>query len=85
MGINQQRIFLANEFSHIGVTDQPEGAIIEAESANCFKFYASGRVNCVYFLATIELKRRQDLITMAIFNLIWPEKDRISIEIPIDI
>jgi len=69
----------------LSVTDQPDGAALDSESANCFKFYASGRQNCIYFLTTIELKKRQDLITMAIFNLIWPERDRISIEIPLDI
>jgi hypothetical protein len=53
--VQENRPILENEFSHLSVTEQPDGASLEAESANLFKFYASGRVNCTYFLATIEV------------------------------
>ena len=59
------------------------GAFIEQHSYNLFKFYATGRINCSYCLVTLELKRRQDLFTMTTFNLLWPELDRISYEIPL--
>ena len=33
--------------------------LLDQESANIFKFFASGRVNCKYAMTTIELQRRQ--------------------------
>lgn len=44
------------EFAHVGVTDKSDGPLLDAESANCFKFYASGRQNCVYALTTLEVE-----------------------------
>jgi len=72
-----------SEFSQIGVSTET-GEILEIEGANSFKFFASGRKNCVYAMVTMELKRRHDLFSMAIVNLIWPQKDRLRLEIPID-
>jgi len=83
--VQENKEVFEQDFTHIGVTSLAGGALLDQESANSFKFYATGRVNCMYAMATIELKRRQDLLTMMIFNFIWPEKDRISIEIPLDI
>lgn len=59
------------------------GALIEQHSYNLFKFYATGRLNCQYCLVTVETKRRQDMLTMTTFNLLWPELDRVSYEIPL--
>jgi len=59
------------------------GALIEQHCYNLFKFYATGRLNCNYCLVTLEMKRRQDLFTMITFNLLWPELDRVSYEIPL--
>jgi hypothetical protein len=83
--VQQNKSIFEHDFSHIGVTDQAGGALLDQESANMYKFHATGRVNCVYCLVTIELKRRQDLLTMLFFSIIWPEKDRISIEIPVEL
>jgi hypothetical protein len=89
--------FFEDQFACIGVGEESantanapaegetkfRGAMIEQHSYNLFKFYATGRMNCSYCLATLEMKRRQDLFTMATFNLLWPEIDRVSYEIPL--
>ena len=59
------------------------GAYIEQHSYNMFKFFATGRINCDYCLVTLELKRRQDIFTMTTFNILWPEIDKITYEIPL--
>lgn len=59
------------------------GALIEQHSYSMFKFYATGRMNCNYCLVTLDLKRRQDMLTMLTFNLLWPEQDKVSYEIPL--
>jgi len=88
--------YFKEQFSAIGIEQNPDnkvipsegetivrGAYIEQHSYNLFKFYATGRVNCQYCLVSLELKHRQDLLTMASFNLIWPELDKISYEVPL--
>lgn len=57
--VQENRPLLETEFSHLSVTEQPDGAALEAESANCFKFYASGRLNCTYLLTTIEVNTKK--------------------------
>eukprot|EP00826_Nyctotherus_ovalis_P063464 TRINITY_DN9309_c0_g3_i1.p1 TRINITY_DN9309_c0_g3~~TRINITY_DN9309_c0_g3_i1.p1 ORF type:complete len:252 (-),score=83.43 TRINITY_DN9309_c0_g3_i1:666-1421(-) len=59
------------------------GALLEQHSYNMFKFFATGRMNCEYCLVSFELKRRQDLFTMATFNILWPEIDKVVYEIPL--
>lgn len=80
----QNKPFFDTEFAHVGVGPGPEGAFVQAESANSFKFYASGRQNCESALVTLDYKKRQDLLSMFIFNLIWPERDRLRVDIVID-
>jgi hypothetical protein len=53
--VQENRAVFENEFAHVGVTDQANGPLIDSESANSFKFYASGRQNCVYALTTLEV------------------------------
>lgn len=47
---------------------------IKLEEVSCseFTFYASGRINCKYMLGTIDLKKRQDIITNLFLDIIWP-------------
>lgn len=62
--------------------------LLDEESANLFKYYATGRVNVKYLMTTIELQRRQvaqpqqDFFMMLGLGLLWSHKDRISFEIP---
>ena len=53
--VQENKEVFQSEFSHIGVTDQPNGPLIDSESAHQFKFYASGRQNCLYSLVSIEV------------------------------
>jgi len=72
-------------FSHIGVSPlqggSEGGALFDEESCYTYKFYASGRVNCDYCLVTLDLKKRQDLLTMLVFNLVWIERDKVIIDV----
>lgn len=97
--LGQNIDFFKEQFALIGIEHPPEGeapktpvfegetimrgAFLEQHSHNVFKFFATGRVNCEYCLVTFELKRRQDLFTMATFNILWPEVDKVVYEIPL--
>jgi Protein of unknown function (DUF1682) len=50
------------------------------ESHSIFKFYASGRRHCQSMLATMDLRKRQDLLTMA-YYLFSPREDVLDIEV----
>jgi hypothetical protein len=50
-----------------------------------YQFYATGRNNIQFALMNINLQRRQDLFTMFFLNFFFAEKDRVTIEVPIDI
>ena len=43
------------DFSHVGIGAQSGGPYLDQESAHCYKFYASGRINCSYALITLEV------------------------------
>jgi len=82
--VQQNKSIFASEFMHVGVSNNPQGDLLESETANLFKFYASGRPNCVYALTTMEFKKRQDLFSMVVLNFFKVQKDRVRIEIPIE-
>jgi len=65
--------YYQSQFTSIGTNKT-----IEQDSYNLFRLYSTGRSNCTYCLTTIELKRRQNLLLMVSFNLIYPELDRVS-------
>ncbi len=89
--------YFREQFAAIGIDEDPKkaapppaegetrtrSALMEQHSYNLFKFYATGRMNCTYCLVSLETKRRQDMFTMATFNLLWPEIDRASYEVPL--
>jgi Protein of unknown function (DUF1682) len=56
--------------------------LLDQESANNFKFFASGRVNVKYCMVNIELRRRQDFIMMFGLGAMMSHKDKISYDIP---
>jgi len=85
-----------DQFASVGISHPQEGdaqpnpepnkrAFLEQHSYNTFKFFATGRVNCEYCLITFEFKRRQDMFTMIIFNILWPEMDKVIYDIPLSI
>jgi hypothetical protein len=54
--------------------------VLMKETSSNFKFYASGRRFCRGFLATLDLRRRQDLFSLAL-HLVSPHDDMIDIEV----
>lgn len=46
-------------------------------------FYASGRNNVDYIEINFNMRKRQDLLYFIIYEIIYPEKDLITINIPV--
>lgn len=63
----------------LGGTDD----VLLRESMNKYSIYATGRRYCKGFLATLDLKRRQDLLFLANY-LVNPAEDVLDIEIPMN-
>ena len=53
--VQENKPLFDSEFAHVGVSNQTNGALIDAESAHSYKFYATGRQNCVYTLVSLEV------------------------------
>lgn len=66
-------------FSLIGTGDS-DSELIMRESASIFKFYASGRRYCQGLLATLNLRARQDILSL-IYYLVDPREDTIDVEV----
>ena len=73
-----------SNFSHFGTGKEPS-LNLEKLSYSDYHYYASGRKNTFFALFKIELKRRQCLFTTVGMNMIWPTKDRVIVEIPLNI
>lgn len=48
-------------------------------------FYASGRKNVDYLEIAFNMKKRQDLLYSLVYEAIYPEKDLITIDIPVKV
>ena len=80
--VHDNREVFEQNFAILGVSNgQPGGALLDEESASCYKFYATGRVNCHFAMTTIDLKKRQDILSNYFLSIIWPEKDRVTIDV----
>ncbi|CAD8199861.1 unnamed protein product [Paramecium pentaurelia] len=75
--------FFKTNFTYVGVTNKENGPLLQSISSNSFGFIAQGRNNLNCLAVTIDLKKRQDLLSMLFFSFIWPERDTITIDIPI--
>eukprot|EP00742_Colponemidia_sp_Colp-10_P006061 GILJ01006486.1.p1 GENE.GILJ01006486.1~~GILJ01006486.1.p1 ORF type:complete len:374 (+),score=79.98 GILJ01006486.1:59-1180(+) len=71
-------------FAYLGFGEKDQEALILREAYHCFKFYGSGRLNCDSFTATLNLKKRQDLLSVLLFDMIWPSPDTCVIDIALD-
>lgn len=71
---------LDRNFAQIGVGDQQGSAILERVSNSDFKLYATGRRFCTHLSATLSLRRRQDLLSLAWYS-VQPRPDVLDIEI----
>lgn len=67
-------------FSLVGVGKDEDSPLLLKEGQNVFKFYASGRRFCQGLVATLELKRRHDLISR-VFDVVVGRKDEVRIEV----
>ena len=68
-------------FALVGVdTKTSSSEIIFRESQSCFKCYASGRRYVNWVMTTLELRKRQDLMSELV-NLVMPSKDKVIIEV----
>lgn len=80
--VHDNREVFEQNFAILGVSNgQSGGALLDEESASCYKFYATGRVNCHFAMTTIDLKKRQDILSNYFLSIIWPEKDRVTIDV----
>lgn len=74
--------FFEDNYAHLGGEREynPNNLSLIKDSYNAFKFFASGRVYVGWMLIDINLKRRQDLISMLSQLFLFSEKDRITYE-----
>eukprot|EP00193_Tetraselmis_chui_P013432 CAMPEP_0177787980 /NCGR_PEP_ID=MMETSP0491_2-20121128/21835_1 /TAXON_ID=63592 /ORGANISM="Tetraselmis chuii, Strain PLY429" /LENGTH=457 /DNA_ID=CAMNT_0019309473 /DNA_START=276 /DNA_END=1649 /DNA_ORIENTATION=- len=71
---------MERNFSLLGTGDTEEGEIMMKESHSLFKFYASGRRYCQGMLASLDLKRRQDLLSY-LLHAVFPKDDTLEVEV----
>ncbi|KAL3150962.1 hypothetical protein ABBQ32_000705 [Trebouxia sp. C0010 RCD-2024] len=71
---------LDRNFSQLGARIDGAPDMILRESMHKFNIYATGRRFCKNFQATLDLKHRQDLLSLASY-VISPRNDRIDIDI----
>ena len=80
---SKNRSFFEDNYSHLGGEREynPSNLSLIKDSYNDYKFFASGRVYVSWCLVDINLKRRQDLISLLSQIFLFGEKDRIMYEI----
>lgn len=74
---------LERNFSQVGPRLAGSEDVLLRESMNKYSIYATGRRYCKGFTATLDLKRRQDLVFLANY-LVNPAEDILDIEIPMN-
>lgn len=74
---------LKENFHHLGFGEEPNLSLSQIKYHE-FEFYASGRDNCHYAFMNLRTKRRQDVICGGILGVLWPETDRLILDIPIE-
>ncbi|KAM0939968.1 putative PAT complex subunit CCDC47 protein [Dioscorea sansibarensis] len=72
-------IFSKN-FSFLGAGDGNDAPLLLKERPDVFKIWASGRKYCKGFVATMELKKRHDLISR-IWDMVLLKRDTITFEV----
>ena len=80
---SKNRSFFEDNYSHLGGEREynPSNLSLIKDSYNDYKFFASGRVYVSWCLVDINLKRRQDLISLLSQIFLFGEKDRVMYEI----
>ena len=75
--------FYEENYAHLGGEREynPNNLSLIKDSYNDYRFFASGRVYVSWMIVDINLKRRQDLISIFSQILLFGEKDRIMYEV----
>ena len=83
--LSKNKQFFENNYAHLGGEREynPNFLSLIKDSYNDFKFFASGRVYLSWLLVDINLKRRQDLISILSQLFLFNERDRIMYEVSI--
>jgi hypothetical protein len=82
---NNNKSFFIENYAHIGTESQYNiDSPMLKESYNNFKFYASGRENINFTLISIDLAKRQDLVSLATSLVLPMERDRVIYELSIN-
>ena len=74
---------LNNNFEHLGFGEEPNLSLSQIKYDE-FEFYASGRDNWKYLFMSLKTRKRQDFITGYIMGLLWPDTDKVILDIPIE-
>ena len=79
----KNRSFYEDNYSHLGGEREynPNNLSLIKDSYNDYKFFASGRVYVSWMIVDINLKRRQDLISVLSQIFLFGEKDRVMYEV----
>ena len=75
--------FFEDNYAHLGGEKEynPNSVALIKDSYNDYKFFASGRVYLSWLLVDINLKRRQDLISILSQIFLFTERDKIMYEV----
>ena len=81
--LEKNREFFEKNYAHLGGEKEynPNLLSLIKDSYNDYKFFASGRVYLSWLLVDINLKRRQDLISILSQLFLFNERDRIMYEV----
>ena len=79
----KNRPFFEDNYAHLGGEREynPNNLSLIKDSYYDYKFFASGRVYVSWMIVDINLKRRQDLISLLAELFLFSEKDRIMYEV----
>ena len=83
----KNRSFFEENYAHLGGEREynPNNLSLIKDSYNEYKFFASGRVYISWIIIDLNLKRRQDLISMLSQIFLFGEKDRIVYEVSLSL
>ena len=83
--LQKNKQFFEDNYAHLGGEREynPNYLSLIKDSYNDYKFFASGRVYLSWVLIDINLKRRQDLISILSQLFLFNERDRIMYEVSI--
>ena len=81
--LEKNKSFFEENYAHLGGEREynPNQLTLIKDSYNDYKFFASGRVYLSWLLVDINLKRRQDLISILSQIFLFNERDRIMYEV----